>query len=66
MKIQLTIPEFAVKDVKEYCRIEEMDLHARMQGELDTLVKNILWYMEERRQINKGIDKTIRELFHAD
>ena len=65
MKIQITIPESAMEDVKEYCRIEEMDLHARMQDELDAVVKNILWYMEQKRQVEKStrnLQETIASL----
>jgi len=40
MKILITIPDSAVEDVTEYCKIHGIDLHGRLQQELDTFVSN--------------------------
>ena len=40
MKILITIPDSAIDDVTEYCRIERIDLQDRMQQELDKFVSN--------------------------
>lgn len=69
MKIQITLPESAIKDVTEYCRVEGIDLHGRMQQELDDFVCNAIGIMEQRRKIRKKIHDfqgSIKELFHAD
>lgn len=50
MKITIEIPESAIDDVKEYCRIEKIDLHARMQQELINFVANAKQQMSKRRQ----------------
>ena len=55
MKIQITIPDNAIKDVTEYCKIHGIDLHGRMQIELDKFVANALWHMRRRRQIEREI-----------
>ena len=49
MKIQITISDSAIDDVTEYCRIEGIDLHGRMQQELDAFVNNALNLMEQLR-----------------
>jgi len=36
----ITIPDSAIDDVTEYCRIERIDLQDRMQQELDKFVSN--------------------------
>ena len=47
MKILITIPDSAVEDVTEYCKIHKIDLNGRMQQELDKFVSNALWHMEQ-------------------
>lgn len=69
MKIQITIPESAIKDVTEYCRLEGIDLYGRMQQKLDDFVCNAIWYMQQKEQIKKNIYNLqikIKELLNAD
>lgn len=40
MDFTITIPDSAIDDVTEYCRIERIDLQDRMQQELDKFVSN--------------------------
>ena len=40
MDFTITIPDSAIVDVTEYCRIERIDLQDRMQQELDKFVSN--------------------------
>ena len=53
MKITTTIPESAVEDVKEYCRLEGIDLHDRMQQELINFIANAKEQMLQRRLASK-------------
>ena len=50
MNITIHIPDPAVEDVTEYCKIHKIDLNGRMQQELDKFVSNALWHMEQWRQ----------------
>lgn len=68
MKIQTTIPDDAIDDVREYCRIMKIDLHGRMQDNLDAFVANARWWIGQRKQINEGINnfqETIKEIVHG-
>lgn len=49
MKITIKIPDSAMFDVTEYCRLEGIDLHGRMQQELDKFTNNALNLMEQLR-----------------
>jgi len=68
MKIFITIPDSAVDDVTEYCKIHGIDLHGRLQQELDTFVNNALCQVEQRRRIIKDIAnfrEAIKELINV-
>ena len=67
MDFTITIPDSAIDDVTEYCRIERIDLHGRLQQELDTFVNNALCQVEQRRRIIKDIAnfrEAIKELIY--
>ena len=53
MKLTISIPDNALSDVEEYCRIEGIDFEARIQQEVDRLVNNAIEQMEQRRVVNK-------------
>lgn len=51
MNITIHIPDNAVADVSEYCRVELHDmLQARIQLVVDTFVSNALGQMAQRRE----------------
>ena len=56
MKITITIPDSAVADVREYCRVTGTDLQGRMQQELDAFVANALCQMKQHIRISRDID----------
>ena len=67
MKIQITIPESAIKDVTEYCRIEGIDLHGRMQQTLNDFVCNAIGQMEQRRRVEDIDSRRCKcQLFRLD
>jgi len=53
MKITITIPDDAVADVEEYCRVEEIDFQGRIQAAAATFIKNTRWWNEEKRKQEK-------------
>ena len=56
MRLEIHIPDNAIQDVSEYCRIELKDtLQARIQLIVDDFVTNALSHVEQRREIQKGI-----------
>ena len=60
MKIILTIPESAIEDVKEYCKLKGIDLHGRMQQKLINFIANAKEQMLQRRLASK------KEILNAD
>ena len=68
MNITIHIPDPTVEDVTEYCRVTGIDLHGRLQQELDTFVNNALCQVEQRRRIIKDIAnfrEAIKELINV-
>ena len=55
MKLTISIPNNALSDVEEYCRIEGIDFEARIQQEVDRFVNNAIKQMEQRREIKDDI-----------
>jgi len=55
MKLTISIPDNALSDVEEYCRIEGIDFEARIQREVDRFVNNAIEQMEQRREIKDDI-----------
>ena len=59
MKITITIPDDAdiINDVTEYCRATGIDLHGRMQQELDDFVSKVRELVRQERLVNSGLDE---------
>lgn len=69
MKILITIADSDMDDVKRYCRLEGIDLHGRMQQELDKFISKARCQMEQRRKINKDLKAfvdTFKKAINAD
>ena len=56
MKITITIPDDAdiINDVTEYCRATGIDLHGRMQQELDDFVSKARELVRQERLVKGG------------
>jgi len=59
VKITITIPDGidVMQDVTEYCRKNRIDLHSRMQQELDDFVSKVRELVRQERLVNSGLDE---------
>jgi len=59
MKIQITIPDDTIKDVTKYCKIHGIDLHDRMQQELDDFVSKVRELVRQERLVGKDLGEFV-------